>query len=181
MLTNCDSIEFQFGDFPPKRLFPDRETYPHLPHAPVIIDSRSVDFAEIGAWGMRWQDGRFTGYVAGKAVAEVRLSGNPIASGLQVEADDLVLLAAEKDSSRIVVRALDQLGNVMPVFDDVVNIRVDGPARLLGPDAIAFRAGVCAFWVETTGEGEKIGNIGTIVVTVRTRRLGEQRIELQVN
>lgn len=181
VLTNCDSIEFQFGDFPPKRLFPDRETYPHLPHAPVIIDSRSVDFAEIGAWGMRWQDGRFTGYVAGKAVAEVRLSGNPIASGLQVEADDLVLLAAEKDSSRIVVRALDQLGNVMPVFDDVVNIRVDGPARLLGPDAIAFRAGVCAFWVETTGEGEKIGNIGTIVVTVRTRRLGEQRIELQVN
>ena len=172
VLTNCDYIEFQFGDFPAKRLDPDRGTYPHLPHPPVIIDGRQIDFAEVGAWGMRWQDGKFTGFAGGKAVAEVHLSGNPIASALQLEADDATLNASEKDATRVVVRALDQLGNVLPVFDDVVSIALKGPARLLGPSAIAFRAGVAAFWLETTG------GRGTIAVTVSTPRLGEQRIEV---
>lgn len=173
VLTNCDYIEFQFGDFPPKRIAPDREAYPHLPHAPVIIDHRHVDFAEIGAWGMRWQDGKFTGYVDGKAVAQVCLAGDAVASTLQFQADDLELAADEKDATRCVVRALDQLGNVLPVFDDVVSITLTGPGRLLGPDAIAFRAGVCGFWVETTGA------VGAIEVTVSTRRLGRQTISLQ--
>ncbi len=173
VLTNCDYVEFQFGDFPSKRIEPDRATYPHLPHPPVIVDSRFVDMAEMGAWGMRWQDGKFTGFVNGKAVVEVRLSGNPVASSLQLQSDDLELLAGEKDSTRFIVRALDQLGNVLPVFDDVLTIQVAGPARLLGPDAIAFKAGIGGFWVETTGEA------GEIVVTVSTRRLGQQVVVLR--
>lgn len=173
VLTNCDYLEFQFGDFPSKRIEPDRATYPHLPHPPVIVDGRFVDMAELGAWGMRWQDGRITGFVGGKAVAEIRLSGNAIATSLQLQSDDLELSASEKDSTRFIVRALDQLGNVLPVFDDVLTIKVDGPARLLGPDAIAFRAGVGGFWIETTGEA------GEIIVTVSTRRLGQQCLSLR--
>ena len=118
VLTNCDYVEFQFGAFPPKRVYPDRENYPHLPHAPVVIDHRHVDFAEIGAWGMRWQDGRFTGFVDGEPVAEVRLSGKAVATTLEFVADDAELRAGEKDATRFIVRALDQFGNVLPVFDD---------------------------------------------------------------
>jgi beta-galactosidase len=172
VLTNCDYIEFQFGDFPPKRIEPDRAAYPHLPHPPVIIDGRHVDLAEIGAWGMRWQDGKFTGFVNGRAVAEVRLSGNAVATTLQLECDDVELLAAEKDSTRCIVRALDQLGNVLPVFDDIVSVKVAGPARLLGPDLLPFKAGIAGFWIETTGEPGEIG------VTVSCRRLGRQEFTL---
>lgn len=172
VLTNCDYIEFQFGDFPAKRIEPDRASYPHLPHPPVVIDHRSVDMAEIGAWGMRWLDGKFTGFVNGKAVAEIRLSGNPVASSLQLQSDTSELLAGEKDAARFIVRALDQLGNVLPVFDDVLSISLDGPAKLLGPDAIAFRAGIGGFWVETTGDA------GEIRVRVSTRRLGQQELAL---
>lgn len=172
VLTNCDYVEFQFGDFPPKRIEPDRAAYPHLPHAPVIIDGRHVDFAEIGAWGMRWQDGTFTGFVDGRAVAEVRLSGNAVATTLQLECDDVELLAAEKDATRCIVRALDQLGNVLPVFDDVLGVKVVGPARLLGPELLPFKAGIAGFWIETTGEPGQIG------VTVSSRRLGRQELVL---
>jgi beta-galactosidase len=168
VLTNCDYVEFQFGDFPPKRIEPDRAAYPHLPHAPVIIDGRHVDLAEIGAWGMRWQDGKFTGFVDGRPVAEVRLLGSAVATALQLDCDDAELRAAEKDATRCIVRALDQLGNVLPVFDDVVSVSVAGPARLLGPDLLPFKTGIAGFWVETTGEP------GEISVTVSSRRLGKQ-------
>ncbi len=174
VLTNCDYIEFQFGAFPPKRVYPDRENYPHLPHAPVVIDQRHVDFAEIGAWGMRWQDGRFTGFVDGQPVAEVRLSGKAVATTLELVADDAELRASEKDATRFIVRALDQFGNVLPVFDDPVHICVSGPAWLLGPDLVAFKAGIAGFWVETTGSTGEIG------VEVSSRRLGSRRLTVQV-
>ena len=174
VLTNCDYVEFQFGAFPPKRVYPDRERYPNLPHAPVIIDHRHVDLAEIGAWGMRWQDGRFTGFINDQPVAEVRLSGKAVATTLELVADDAALRAGEKDATRFIVRALDQLGNVLPVFDDPLHISVTGPARLLGPDLIAFKAGIAGFWVETTGDE------GDAVVEVSSRRLGSRGLTVQI-
>ncbi len=47
VLTNCDEVELRYGDNPPKRVGPDRERFPHLPHAPVIIDRRH--FSDGGA------------------------------------------------------------------------------------------------------------------------------------
>ena len=172
VLTNCDYVEFKFGDFPAKRVDPDRQRYPHLPHAPVIIDGRHVDVAELGAWGMRWCDGTITGFVDGRAVAEVKLSGRPLPTTLDVVADDNELLAGEKDATRVIVRALDQVGRVLPFIDDVVRIAVSGAARLLGPDLVALKGGVTGFWVETTGD------TGDIDVRVTTRRLGEKRLTL---
>jgi len=173
VLSNCDYIEFRFGDFPAKHVGPDREHYPHLPHAPIIIDGRHVDINDLGAWGQRWCDGRITGFIDGKPVAEVRLSGNPLPTMLEVRADDLELLADEKDTTRVIVRALDQAGRLLPFLDDVAKIEVVGAAKLLGPDILLFKGGVSGFWVETTGER------GPITVTVSTRRLGSKTLELE--
>jgi len=172
VLSNCDYIEFRFGDFPAKRVGPDRERYPHLPHAPIIIDGRHVDINDLGAWGQRWCDGRITGFIDGKPVAEVRLSGNPLPTTLEVRADDLVLLADEKDATRVIVRVLDQAGRLLPFLDDVAKVTVVGAAKLLGPDVLLLKGGVSGFWVETTGSR------GPITVTVATRRLGEKKLEL---
>ena len=161
-----------FGDFPAKRIEPDREHYPHLPHAPMVIDGRHVKLEDLGAWGQRWSDGRITGFIDGKPVAEVRLSGNPLATTLQVQADDLELLADEKDATRVIVRALDQVGRLLPFLDDIATISVTGAAKLLGPDQLMFKGGLTGFWVETTGER------GTITVTVTTRRLGSKTLVL---
>ena len=172
VLSNCDYIEFRFGDFPAKRVGPDRERYPHLPHAPIIIDGRHVDINDLGAWGQRWCDGRITGFIDGKPVAEVLLSGNPLPTTLEVQADDLELLADEKDATRVIVRALDQAGRLLPFLDDVATVTVVGAAKLLGPDVLLFKGGISGFWIETTGER------GPITVTVSTRRLGSKTLEL---
>jgi beta-galactosidase len=173
VLTNCDYIEFQFGDFPKKRVYPDRERYAHLPHAPVIIDGRHVDINDLGAWGMRWCDGLITGFVDGQVVAEVKLSGRPVPTTLEVTADDDELVALDKDATRVIVRALDQTGRVLPFLDDAVRVEVRGAARLLGPDLVLFKGGVAGFWVETSGA------VGAIDVRVTTGRLGEKRLTLR--
>jgi len=175
VLSNCDYIEFKFGDFPAKRVGPDRERYPHLPHAPIIIDGRHVDMNDLGAWGQRWCDGHITGFIDGKPVAEVHLSGNPIPTTLEVQVDDLELLADEKDATRVIVRALDQAGRLLPFLDDTVSVEVTGAAKLLGPDILLFKGGIAGFWVETTGERGDIG------IHVSTRRLGEKHLTLKAN
>ena len=175
VLTNCDYIEFQFGDFPAKRIEPDRERYPNLPHAPVIIDGRHVDIKELGEWGMRWLDGKITGFVDGKAVAEVKLSGSPLPTTLEVEVDDVALAAGGKDSTRVIVRALDQVGRVLPFIDDVVCVDVSGPARLLGPRLLPFKGGIVGFWIETSGEPGKVN------VCIAARRFSDQTLAVDVS
>lgn len=170
VLTNCDYVELKVGDFPAKRAQPARELYPHLPHPPVIFDGRHVNAADLGAWGMVWRDGVLTGYVDGKAVATVSMSGNPIPTSLCIQADDYELLADEKDATRVVVKALDQTGRLLPFLDDVAWIEVTGAGRRIGPRALPLRGGVVSFWVETTGPA------GEIAIDVGTQRLGAHRV-----
>ena len=101
------------------------------------------------------------------------MSGNPLPTTLEVRADDLELLADEKDTTRVIVRALDQAGRLLPFLDDVATVTVVGAAKLLGPDVLLFKGGVSGFWVETTGER------GPITVTVATRRLGSKTLKLE--
>ena len=171
--TNCDYVELQVGDFAPKRAEPDRDRYPNLPYAPVIFDSRHVNLNDLGAWGMVWRDATITGYVKGQAVARVALSGNPLPTQLQVQVDDTELLAHEKDATRVIVRALDQSGRLLPFLEDVVTLEVTGAARLLGPQSLTLKGGITGFWVETTGAA------GDISVSITTRRLGTQRLALR--
>jgi len=166
VLTNCDFVEFRFGQNKPKRIYPDRETFPNLPYAPVIIDARSVEPSEAGEWGTAWEDGYFTGFVDGEPVHKLRLPANPIPTTLELVADTDYLAAQPKDSTRMIMRALDQFGNVLPYFDDVVSLEVSGPAHVVGPDVIVLKSGLAGFWIETEG------GAGEITATAFSQRLG---------
>ena len=144
ILTNCDLVEMQFGDGPPSKLFPDGDRYPHLPYPPVILEASGIPDGSLGGWGSEWHSVLFRGLVGGKPVAEVSLPANPTATELRLSADSTTLFAGEKDAVRIVARALDQCGNLMPFFTDPLSVSASGPARLLGPDLLALRRGVCS-------------------------------------
>ena len=173
VLTNCDEVEITYGDAPPKRVGPDREAYPHLPHAPVIIDRRHFSADELGRWGMKWNDATLTGYVDGKPVKTVSFVADPVPTTLEVVADREALNAEAGDSTRIMVRALDQAGHKLPFLFDSVAIAIDGPAKLIGPSQSPLRGGATGFWIVTTGGS------GTITVTVSTPDLGEHTIVLK--
>ena len=166
VLTNCDYIEMQFGDLPVKRIYPDRDQFPNLPYAPVIIDARSVKPSEIGDWGMDWQAGRFVGYVDHQPKATCRFAADPVPDTLEVVADENTISASDHDECRVIVRTLDQAGQVMPYLDEVLYLEVDGPAEILGPDVLPVRGGHAGFWLRSSGKP------GEISLKVFGRRMG---------
>ncbi len=170
VLTNCDEVELRYGANPPKRFTPDREAYPHLPHAPVVMDRRHFSDEELGRWGMSWESATITGYVGGKAVKTVNFVADPVPATLEVEADG-DRLRGSGDTVRVMVRALDQSGHKLPFFSDPVSIEVSGAGERLGPGLVPLRAGSTGFWVRATGPG-------VITVTVTSERLGRQSITL---
>ena len=169
VLTNCDEVELRYGDHPGKRIGPDRDAYPHLPHAPVIIDRRHFSVEELGLWGMRWEAATITGYIGGKPVKTVRFAADPVATTLEVVPDRTRI--GTTDCVRVMVRALDQLGHRLPFLFEPVEIAVSGAGKRLGPGLVPLRAGTTGFWIQATGSGP-------ITVTVTSPVLATTTINL---
>jgi len=171
ILANCDEVELRYGAVT-KRIGPDRENYPHLPHPPVVLDHRHFTPDELGTWGLEWIDGEFTGYIAGEPVARLTLAADPLPTTLQVVADSPTLKARERDTTRVIIRALDQQGQRLPFMNDNVTLHVDGPAKIVGPASIPLQGGTAGFWLEATGL------TGAISVQANCSRLPAVKIEL---
>ena len=172
VLTNCDAVGFRLGDGPARKALPDRSRFPNLPHPPVIIDHRHVSQDDLDCLGKAWYDLFLTGVLEGKPVRHLHLVANPLPTRLETTPDSDELLASEKDLVRVVVRVLDQAGNVLVHFNEPLSIRVTGAARLVGPGIIPFRGGSAVFWLESTGE--------TGAVRAETRTLGLDRAKVRL-
>lgn len=172
ILTNCDEIEFRYGNQLSKRAGPDRQNYPHLPHPPIVFDERHFRPEEMGLWGSSWQDGTLVGYINGEAVKAVQMSSAPVPTTLQVEADQTSLNAMERDTVRVIARVLDQTGNVLPYLEGSMEVDVAGPAILLGPNIVPIRGGIVGFWLQANGEP------GDIDIGVYWPGLGGERIRV---
>lgn len=169
ILTNCDEVEIRYGSYPSKRIPADRENFPHLPHAPVIIDRRHLSDEELGLWGMSWENAKFTGYIGGEKVAEVDFVADPVTTSLELVTDSAKI--TQYDQVRVMVRALDQSGNKLPFFPEPVRIEVTGAGHLIGPELVPLRAGSTGFWVEAD-------DTGSIEIKVTNSRLGTSTIAL---
>ena len=93
---------------------------------------------------------------------------------LSVAADDQILNAAQKDATRVVVKVLDQCGNLLPFLDEIIHLEVEGPGRIQGPSTVVLKGGAIAFWVETRNAP------GVITITVRSQSVGEKTVRLEV-
>ena len=175
ILTNCDYIDVKFGEWPAKRIYPDTENYPHLPHPPVVLDLRTVTPEELGTWGRVWREGTLTGFVDGKAVKTITMPADPVPTTLDVTPDETALRSGEKDAVRVVVRALDQCGNLLPFFEEPVSLALEGPGRIIGPIDHTLKGGATGFWVEAGDEP------GVLNLTVKSRRFATQTITFTIN
>ncbi len=171
ILTNCDEVELRYGGNTPKRVKADRDRFPHLPHAPAILDQRHFTADELGLWGMTWEPATVIGLIGGTPVAERRFVCNALPTRLELVADKAVIGA--RDAVRLMVRVLDQAGNKLPFFPEPVTITVSGPGRRLGPATVPLRAGSTGVWVQAEGRG-------VIEVAVHSDRLGAVRTRLTV-
>jgi beta-galactosidase len=173
--TNCECIQLQFGKEKIKeKIYPRRDEYKGVLYPPIIIDYSVISPEIAGSWGLTWEDAVITGYYQDQVVIEKRLSKNPLPSELFVAADDLVLDSSQKDATRIVIKILDQYGNLLPFIDEIIKLELNGPGRLQGPKEVVVKGGAIAFWVETINE------TGIIDVTIHSQSLGEKSVRIEV-
>ncbi|MGO8658136.1 glycoside hydrolase family 2 protein, partial [Rhizobium ruizarguesonis] len=83
----------------------------------------------------------FTGYIGGEPVASLTLVADPLPTTLEVVADSPTLKARERDSTRVIIRALDQRGQRLPFMNDSISLKVHGPARIVGPTNVPLQGG----------------------------------------
>jgi beta-galactosidase len=175
IFTNCDYIELQYGSKTKiDKIFPKKDEYKGIPYPPVIIDYSIIKPEEVGSWGMKWEDLYLRGFYKNNVVIEKKYSTEPVPTELRVMPDDFLLDASQKDATRIVVKILDQYGNLLPFINEVIKIEIEGPAKLQGPNEVALIGGAIAFWVETINES------GVINIKVRSRSLGEKNVMVKV-
>lgn len=158
VLTNCDWISLQFGDFEPVKLQRKSSEFDDLPHPPFIISTQDMPPGKFGEWGMKWEDGILRGYLGNEMVAEEHLAAEPVATRLSVRADDLALSNNRKDATRVLVSLLDQNGRPLPFSDAIVSLRMAEEskklAKIQGPSRFALKGGTFGFYVETLASGE---------------------------
>ncbi|GMQ58213.1 glycoside hydrolase family 2 protein [Vallitalea sediminicola] len=166
--TNCDKVDMYIEDKYIDSYFPDRENYRGLDHPPVKID------ADVSTWGSAWGDVRFTGYVNDKEVIEKQFCKNPIATKLIGTVDDETLDSGDWDTTRIVYKCVDQKGNILPFINEFIEIDIEGPAELIGPDKVSLIGGCIGMWIKTKGEK------GNIIVKASASRFDADEIKITV-
>jgi beta-galactosidase len=144
---------------------PDRKQFPHLRYAPFTVTlGRKVS--------RHWGDLRIEGYIKGKKVIERTFSGRGVDYKFVAVADDHELHADGADTTCVVMRVLDEYGNIRPIANDPIVLELSGPGRLIGDNPFALVGGSGAVWVRSTGAP------GTITLRARHPRLGAQQIEI---
>lgn len=173
ILSNCDFIRLNFPNGLSLDLWPDFDTFAHLPHPPFMLCESDLKGGEVGVWGMRWMALEIEGYVDNKKVVTQSLLADPVATRLEVKAD-YPSLTPERNEVRIAVRALDQAGNLLPYIDLPISIEIDGPATVIGPDRTALKGGATAFWIRSKHEA------GDAIIRIRTARFAPEEIRIPV-
>lgn len=233
IFTNCDFVKFYrnetfMGDF-----YPDDQSYPHLPHPPVIIsdfvggdlemhdgysrkDAEAIKEILMSAVahggnlplkmkakltyvmmknGGTLQDGielytkyinglnnsnkpvtyTIEGYTNGEKVRSI-VKTSSITPQIIAEADQHHLkIGSTYDVTRIVVKAVDEYGNLLPYANDVVSLNLSGPIELIGSSHKALIGGAIGFYIKTQGA------IGTASVQIKTDYLGEGQLTFKVS
>lgn len=129
-----------------------------------------------GGWGDTENNLVLEGWLDGQAVCRREIGESRYFEKITVTADDQVLYAGGEtyDATRITVKALDQRGNLLPFTQECVAIRLDGPAKLMGPDRFPLTGGISSFWIRT------VGTAGTVSVCVQgVEGRAECRVEVE--
>ncbi len=164
--SNCDHLKVYVAD---KLLWeggPDRAQFPHLPQAPFVFKQADG----IDTWGNL----RVEGYIAGRQVVVRNYSGEGLDRELVLAPDDRRLIADGADTTRVALRVTDEFGNVRPFANHAIQLRLEGPAELIGENPFVLVGGVGAVWVRA---GEQSG---LARLTASHPAFGERHVSIEI-
>ena len=165
--SNCDHLKLYIDGKLHSELDPDRATYPNLKHP---LFSANISDLPLNPWG----DLKIEGYIKGRLVKTVQLSGAGVDADLRVEPDDLELVADGRDATRVVLRVTDRYGNIRPFATGAVSLTLSGPGDLIGENPFSLAGGGGAVWIRAKESA------GTIRLEARHPYLKSKTNEIRV-
>jgi beta-galactosidase len=167
ILSNCDRIKVYYAGVFKKEFEPDRKTFPNLKHPPFMMNIGPIP---LNPWG----DLKIEGYLQGKLVKTLTLSGEGRDADLKVLPDDTELMADGRDATRVVLMVTDEYGNLKPFATAAISLTLSGPGEIVGENPFALAGGAGAVWVKAREEA------GTIRLTAKHPYLGSRTVEIRV-
>ena len=172
ILTNCDYVEFQFNDSEERfSINPDFKNFSNLPHPPIIVESEHFPENVFGTWGTDWPNVTINGFIDRKLAISRQFVADPVPTNLEI-IPDLEEVSIYADV-RVIVRALDQVGNKMRYLNETISVNLSGPAIIFGPNSIPLRAGSAGFWIRSLG-------LGKIKISIISNRFAQKEISIIV-
>jgi beta-galactosidase len=119
-------------------------------------DAEKLMLRFAAGWGLKDDSFELAGYSGGKEVVRRQYGSDTRPERLAAEADDAILSSADWDCTRVVLRLLDQYGNLCPFVNEAVEIEIEGAGAVIGPRRLPLPGGCIGFWVRTEGRAGKI-------------------------
>lgn len=169
--SNCDRLKFYLDSGKGFHLIaeaePNRKEFPHLAYPPFSVTFTKQSIRD-------WGDLRIEGYRREKQVVVRTLSGKGIDSRFVAEADDTKLFADGADTTRVVLRVIDEYGNTRYLANDSIVLQLEGPAQLIGDNPFSLVAGTGAIWIRAKETA------GTVHLKATHSRLGTQELSFSL-
>ena len=140
--TNCDEVTLYSGGREYK--FVKDLQFDSLKNPVFVLNSMD------GAWGADWFDATVIGYIDGKEVIRKEFLADQLPYDLEVKLYDGKIDL--NDATRIEVRLVDKVSNVLRFDNSILNITVTG-GELLAPSSVALYGGEYAFYVRSNNPG----------------------------
>ncbi len=177
--SNCDHLKFSVRVqslesnpwVPVAECDPAQAEFPHLPHAPFLLDYPSLHMDKLP---FPWGDLRIDGYLKGQKVITKSLSGRGIDQQFLLLPDDSTLLADGADTTRVVLRVTDEFGAVRTYADDAIELTLSGPADLIGSNPFSLVGGTGAVWVRARQQS------GPVTLTAKHPVLGLKTVQFDL-
>ena len=125
-------------------------------------------------WGQSQRVYTFKGYINSEQVIEVE-RGPLNKISLEVTPSTTNLVNGETyDVALVTLKAVSDLGEILPYHDEVISLETQGEISILGPSVFPLRGGQSGFYVRSHGGDGK----GKIII--RTESLGIHEINFKV-
>jgi beta-galactosidase len=167
ILSNCDHLKIYLAGDLKQELDPDRKTFAHLKYPPFLMDLGNLPLTP-------WGDLKIEGYIGGKLVKTLVLSGSGKDADVKMIADDKELAGDGRDATRVVLMVTDEYGNIRPFSTVAVSLSLTGPGELIGENPLVLAGGAAAVWVKAK-EGS-----GVVNLTATHASLGSRSIAIRV-
>ena len=165
--SNCDHLKIYLDGKLQWEADPDRKTYGNLKHPPFLVKIADLPLQP-------WGDLTIEGYIGGKLVKTLKLSGTGRGCRSENRARRSRIDGDGRDATRVVLRVTDEYGNIRPFATGAVSLSITGPGEIVGENPFSLAGGGGAVWIKAKESA------GRVRLEAKHPYLGTRSIELNV-